>query len=315
MLKIKNNLNVDGRQPWAILVNPAAGSGKAHKIWPRVEKKLNLQGIDHQVAFSDGPGDISRLASQFVHNGFRRFAAMGGDGTLNELINGLFDQDLVNTQQILIASIPIGTGNDWIKSHYPGIGLTDIITLMGKGRYDYQDVGLVSGSNGQTVHFGNVAEFGFGGLVVQRIRRLKRFRLGALAYLVGILAGLYQYRPTKIHFMSDQNNGDSDLFNLVVAIGNFAGGGMKISPSALTDDGLFDITIVEPIKPLKAVANLAKLFDGSFVNLPEVTVFQSSQLQIATDDEVMAEVDGDVIGIGGNFTISIRKKALRVLSP
>lgn len=186
---------------------------------------------------------------------------------------------------------------------------------MTRGLYRYQDVGLVTGVNGQTTYFGNVAEFGFGGLVVQRIQRFKRFKLRRLAYLSGALAGLFQYEPTRIHFNSDQNNADGQLFNLVAAIGKFAGGGMKIAPTAITDDGLLDIIMIEPIKPLKAVVNIAKLFDGSFINLSEVTVFRTTQLEITTEDEVLAEVDGNLIGLGRKFTVSIKKKALRVLSP
>ncbi len=276
---------------------------------------MEVEGIDYHVAFSDRPGHIPVLTIEFLKLGFERFAAVGGDGTLNELINGLFHQNIVSPEKVLIASIPIGTGNDWMKSHYPNRSVWEVIGLLAGARYHYQDIGMVTGVSSREIYFGNVAEFGFGGLVVHRVQRFKRLRLRAMAYLVGMVAGLLHYRPTQIHLTSGKIRWDKDLFNLVVAVGNFAGGGMRIAPSALIDDGRFEVIMIEPITPLKLAINIKKLFDGSYVKLPQVSVFQTAKFNLSSESDIMAEVDGEWIGPGRKFTISLRKKALRVLSP
>lgn len=303
---------------WFVIVNPNAGKRKGEKDWLEIAAQLTAAGIEFVSVFTEHRGHAVMLIRKYIENGYRNIIVVGGDGTLNEVVNGIFTQAHVPTDKVVLAMIPVGTGNDWCRMfNIPG-DYKQAIKLITKRKIFIQDTGTIkyisSEGSEKTRYFINMAGMGFDALVAKKTNKQKDLgQSNPMSYVVNILASLFLYTSTKVSILLDGEKINSDIFSMSVGICQYNGGGMKQAPGALPDDGLFDMTLIKPIGKFKIIRNIIKLFDGSFTKLPEVSTFRSSKIIIHSEPPMYMEADGESLG-HTPFVFNILPQSLYVVS-
>jgi len=292
---------------WMVIVNPNAGSGKGEKDWGRITALLTKYGISYKSTFTEGPKHAIELTQDCILNGFRNFIVVGGDGTLNEVVNGVFSQTICPSLEIVLAMIAVGTGNDWGKMYSIPHSYEESIRVIRNRKIRPQDVGVVEYHNGgQQVkrHFLNIAGMGFDALVVQRTNRQKELgKNGKAIYLINLLRSLMIYKPAHIELTIDGQKISRDFFTISVGIGRYSGGGMLQTPNAIPDDGLFDMTVIKKIGKGDIILSLKKLYDGSILKHHKIEGYKAREIRIESNPMIYVEADGETLG---NAPISFR---------
>jgi len=303
---------------WLVIVNPNAGKRKGEKDWLEIAAHLTSAGIEFVNVFTEHRGHAVTLTRKYIENGHRNIIVVGGDGTLNEVVNGIFTQAHIPTDKIVLAMIPVGTGNDWCRMFNIPNDYKQAIKLITKRKIFIQDTGTIkyvsSEGSEKTRYFINMAGMGFDALVAKKTNKQKDLgKSNPMSYVVNILSSLFLYTSTKVTILLDGEKIASDIFSMSVGICQYNGGGMKQAPGALPDDGLFDMTLIKPIGKFKIIRNIIKLFDGSFTQLPEVSTFRSSKIIIHSDPPMFMEADGESLG-QTPFVFNILPQSLYVIS-
>jgi len=303
---------------WFVIVNPNAGKRKGQHDWLTIARLLTEAGIEFINIFTEHRDHAMTLTRKYVCKGFRHIIVVGGDGTLNEVVNGIFTQSHIPPCEITMAMIPVGTGNDWCRMYDIPSDYKEAIAAIVRGKEFIQDAGCVKyyTSMGQEKprYFINMAGMGFDALVAKKTNRQKELgKGGPFSYVVNIFASLFSHKLTRTSIKLDDQTIRNDVFSMSVGICQFNGGGMKQAPNAKPDDGLFDLTIIRPIGKFKVIRNVVKLFDGSFTLLPEVSTYTSSNINIVAETPIYIEVDGESLG-HSPFEFTIIPKSLRIIS-
>lgn len=285
---------------WMVIVNPNAGSGKGKRDWSTISALLTNYGISFKHTFTKCPKHAIQLTQDGILQGFRNLIVVGGDGTLNEVVNGVFSQDICTPGEIVLAMIAVGTGNDWGKMfHIPHL-YEESIKIIKNRKVRPQDVGIVeyiNGSDPEKRHFLNIAGMGFDALVVQRTNRQKEVgKSGKAIYLINLLRSLLIYKTTQIDLTIDDQQISREIFTVSIGIGRYSGGGMLQTPHAIPDDGLFDITIIKKIGKGDIILSLKKLYDGSILKHRKIEGYKASEIRIAANPQLYVEADGETLG-------------------
>ncbi len=303
---------------WTIIVNPTAGSGKAKKYWhEQIAPMLEEKGIDFQVNFTEAAGHGSELVVKSIEGGNRHIAAIGGDGTFHEVVNGIMCQEFVPSTAIAFAPIPMGTGNDWVRSLGVSTDVKSIIQRLRNGTFFLQDLGLVTYHNDiggkEYRYFMNVAGAGFDAFVAKQMGTAPKL-LGKASYFWELLKGLFSFQNVFIQLQSDSFQTSTPVFMLNVGIGQYLGSGMKVVPNAVLDDGLFDITFVEKASKWEVIGQLKGLYDGSFINYHKVKSFQTKSIviEVSKEELLYLQADGELLG-QAPLRFEILPKKLKVL--
>lgn len=283
------------------IVNPEAGRGTAAKRLPRLEKLLREKEVDHEIRQTTGPGDATVMAGE-MRRDFDLVAVFGGDGTMNEALNGLVGGETP------MAVIPIGTGNDFARSAGLPMKLGPALDNLIGGRPRTVDLGVFNGER----YFVNTVGIGFDAYANIQSRKIKKLR-GTAVYVVAVFKTLRQWSsvPMKIEMDNDSVEGLSYL--TCIAGGWAIGGGLSLAPDAKIDDGLFDICHVSDISSMKIVWNFPKLTNGKVEELEEVTIYRSKKVKVTSEEPLPMHIDGEIIEGGvtefevqivpGGFTI------------
>lgn len=300
---------------WGIVVNPNAGSGKCQKNWPTIQKLIKRSNIDYEAVFTERRGHAIELTKEFIDRGFRKIIVVGGDGTLNEVVNGVFNKEDLDPKLMTLGMVPVGTGNDWCRTFQIPTRYIDAIKLIRDEKTVVQDIGLVDFHNHGTPkrYFANVAGIGFDANVAHAANELKDQGKGnALSYILILLKTLLKYNSKSMQLkVGEQANYKERMFSIGIGIGKYNGGGMKQLPNAIANDGLLDITIIKKITKWTVIKELKGLYDGSFLSHPKIDALQDTAVSFA-QNQLKIETDGESVGLGPrNF--SILPKALRVV--
>lgn len=291
---------MDGNGEWFVIVNPNAGRRKGEKDWLEIAALLNEAEIRFVNVFTEHPNHAVKLARKYIEAGYRRIIVVGGDGTLNEVVNGVFTQKRFPTKDILLAMIPVGTGNDWGRSFGIPHTYREAIQVIRDCKVVNQDAGRVHYMQGELPkhrHFINMAGLGFDAMVAKRTNKVKQEgKGGPFSYIISLLASLITYQPTISQVSVDGQQIDADIFSMSVAICRFNGGGMMQAPDAIPDDGLFDVTIINRVSRFVVVKSIKKLYDGTFLKMPQVKTFRGAKVEIESNPALYLETDGESLG-------------------
>ena len=301
-----------------LIVNPAASSGKAGKRWPQVKQQLLAQGLSFNYQLTGGPGDATEFARQALHKGYTVIVAVGGDGTLNEVANGFFQVDEKTRSQAALGLIPEGTGGDFarlmniprnIKVCADRIAREDIRPIdVAHARYHLKcgnsgDSGDSGGSRDSadetsTRYFCNTADVGLGGATIALTHRLRKYMGGFLSYYVAMVLSMLFYQNREITAVIDDCEAwTGKTVTLVVANGQYFGGGMKITPTALPDDGLLDVLLVADMSKFRLLFNSHRVYKGTHLDIKGVELFQGRKICIqSAESNVLFELDGEYLG-------------------
>lgn len=286
-------------EAWFLIVNPQAGGGKGLKKKASIIAALQHAGLSHFVYETKCPGDASTSVEEAVSKGYRRFVVAGGDGTLNEVANGILNQKYVPSDQLLLAQIPVGTGNDWRRSWNIPNSIEGSVALLKNPKSAKQDVASITfQANGkeEKLWFMNVAGCGFDAEVTLSANAAKtKGKSGFFTYIGQLVKTLASYQEPEVQFRVDNQTHSAHLFSLLAGICKYAGNAMKLVPQANPSDGLFHLTIASKISRLKVILNLPRLFSGSFTQLKEVKSLTCTEIEIQTSG-LPIQADGESIG-------------------
>lgn len=283
-----------------MVVNPAAGGGKAGKDWPEIEKLLTKHGIMYDPVFTNRRLHAMVLARQRIEEGYSRIIVVGGDGTMNEVINGVFVQKRIPTTEVMLGMISVGTGNDWGKMfHIPAEYEAAIETIKNQKTF-VQDAGVVTyykHNKSWQRYFINIAGMGFGAKVVARSNKMKdKGKSSPGLYLATLFTSLLSYRSIRARIEIDGNAFKRKVFNLNVGIGKYNGGGMMQVPHAIADDGLYSITLIKKMGKLNVMANIKKLYNGKITTHSRVEAYTGKVINVDSPSLLHLETDGETLG-------------------
>lgn len=308
---------------WLVVVNPKASVGKSGKDWPQIRQIL----INDGIAFDDILTEYPRHAIEIVRNaivekGYRKFIAVGGDGTNNEVINGIFTQDVVPTTEITMAVMPIGTGNDWRRTFDIPLEYDKVAKIIKAGHTYAHDIGkLTYYDDGNTGirYFLNAAGTGLDEMVCHSTNRMKQQgKGGTIRYLISLVKCMLTYKVTRIQLtIDDELVFDDYILNLSIGNGRFNGGGMMTMPKAIPNDGLFDVTVIKKVSIFKFAANVKNVYDGSFIKkIDEVKTFRGKRIHIVSipPHSLKVETEGENLN-NSPFEFEVLPKAINMVIP
>lgn len=315
---------------WSAIVNSFAASSKAASLWRRAEERLKSDGIDFEAYFTGESGNATTLAYNACRGGCRKLLAVGGDGTVHDVLGGIMafiDRDTSATlEDFTLAVIPVGSGNDWIKTAGVPKDIVEAAALLKNGTISKQDVVKVSLLDPSALpeqkvkevsYMANVGGVGLDASVCEMVNAAKKQgKRGKILYLGALIYKIIHRSTLLAKVLCD----GKEVFNgaylsMAFGIGKYSGGGMRQTPGAVADDGLLDMTIIPDLPLMKIAREVSKLFDGRFLTVPElVTARSKSILVLPADDNALIEVDGEVIG-PAPVRFDILERQLNILIP
>jgi len=282
------------------VINPAAASGKMRGIIPAVRDAIAAEiGGEHAFCFSDAPGHAESLAREALSAGARRIISVGGDGTHHEVLNGFWRGDESVNPDAVFGILPFGTGNDLAKSLGMPHGLAALKVIRG-GKHTHADVARLdcAGLDGKALrrYFINTCHIGIGGVIADRANRLFK-KFGKPAFLLATLATIPGYRAGDLCVQVNGEEWRGETLELIIANGKWDGGGMRVAPHALLDDGLLEVYTIRPLSPLEAVLNLHKVYRGELTSRPDLVRYARAQkITIPGGGGLLINVDGETAG-------------------
>ena len=293
---------------WFIIANPIAGNQKFSKQWKEIQQLLNSKNIDYSFVFSKFSKHEIELVQNAIQQGFRNIISVGGDGTLHNIVNGVMMQRYVKSSDITIAVLPIGTGNDWIKTYNIPNNIKKAIDIISERKTILQDIGQIEIATGKISYFNNVAGLGYDGYIAKKLQELKR--LGPISYLIAGIYGFLFYKKSIFKIAMNQTIIETTCLMTIVSICKFSGGGMQFFKKGDPIDGLFDITIVKNITLLDLILNIKKLYNGKIVAHPKVATYKTNKIIVdPQNSKPFIQADGELIGTG-TATFSLIEKGI-----
>lgn len=304
-------------QKWFVIINPIAGRGRGLTDWPHISRLLRENRVMHDYAFTEYKCHASELAVEAVVQGYRKIIIVGGDGTIHEVVNGLFVQKAEETSRILLAVIAVGTGNDWIRMFGIPRKYSEAIRAIVGGHSFLQDVGRVSyyeSNYCQTRYMANVAGVGLEAAVIKNYAHMVRKRRGGKwRYLWSLVKSVVAYRPSGMKVWVDGEIVTNDwVLSAAIGICKYNGGGMLQVPQAIPDDGLFDITVIRRMNLFRIVTCFSALFNGRIYDVRQASLYRGRKIRLEASPDVLLELDGELLG-GTPVELEIIDKAVNVI--
>ena len=298
---------------WLAVVNVFAASRKAGSIWKKAAVMLEQSGVPYKAKFTGGADNASELSRKAALAGYRKFIAVGGDGTMHDVLNGIAgyvysqDGDGVRMSDFTIAVIPVGSGNDWVKSAGVPRDINAAVSLISAGctgRQDVVRVSILDESGREPMHVSYMANVGGVGLdarVCEIVNRKKeQGRRGKQLYVSALLYCIRHRVPIRAKVICDgETVFDGKYLSMAFGVGKYSGGGMRQTPLAVLDDGLLDITVIPDIPVWTIAKEVPKLFTGTFHKVDVLTMKKCREVLVLPHSEADSEpveVDGEVIG-------------------
>ncbi len=278
------------------LVNPASANGSTGRRWPELARRLAGAGLVGDTLFSERSGHLATLAREAALGGADLLVIVGGDGSVNEVVNGLAGIDAAPEVAILAR----GTGWDFVRTFDIPRGVEQAAEVALRGRTVEVDLGRVTfkawdGSDGVS-WFANVASAGMSGAIAQRANDTTKALGGKASYLWATFAVFAGWSATETRISVDGEIRGGRMFDVVVANGRFFGGGMKMCPEADPADGLFDVLTIGDVTKRDLVQTMPKIYRGTHLPHPKAELLRGTTVTIETDTPVPVELDGEQPG-------------------
>jgi diacylglycerol kinase (ATP) len=292
-----------------IIANPSSSKGKIKENWERYKNKFKkFDNICEQIEFefTDEYDGATLLVRKAIKDGFDHIITIGGDGTINETINGFFKEDepfeLLNSD-VILSIVNLGTGGDFSKSLKFVKNLdeqiencfTGEITLLDLGKLTYTDN---KGRSKERI-FNNITSFGIGGMVDQFIDENKWVKKlgGKIGYAISTISTLAKYKDKDVELVLDgKRKYDFLIKNVAICNGRYFGGGMQIAPEAEVNDGLFDIIVLDSISTPELILKTNSIYKGNHIEDSNILSYRAKKVEAKSDQDVFLDVDGEALG-------------------
>jgi diacylglycerol kinase (ATP) len=275
-------------------VNPASAGGSTGRRWPELAHRAAQLGLKGDVLTSTRPGELTELAAQAAER-YELLVAVGGDGTVNEVVNGI--AGVVGPE---VAIIPRGTGRDFVRTFGIASRFDDAVRVALEGRTRAVDVGRATyrawSGEERISWFANVASAGMSGAVAQRANDSSKALGGRISYLQAILAVFARWQVSNVTVRVDGEERSGPMHDVVVANGAFFGGGLHICPGAEPDDGLLDVLLIGHLTKLDLGLTLPKAYRGRHLPHPKAELLRGRTISIDAAEPLPVELDGEQPG-------------------
>lgn len=300
-----------------IIVNPASANGTTAKDWPQYKKLLLDSGYEFEAALTERPGHATELTREALKAGYKTIMSVGGDGTMNEVVNGFFEDGLPLAQDSRLVVFSRGTGCDFIRTLGIKKGIEDLLDILVRNQSKQVDVGRVCfvDKSGKTVirHFLNVADIGIGAETANRVNKNSKRLSGFLSFMLSAVSTIILYRNKNFEIVIDNETALTGKMNsVIVANGRYFGGGMKVAPDALMDDGLFDIIILGDLSKMDLIRSFPLIYNGKHLSHPKVKLYRGSKIKVSCGGKGLIEVDGEIPG-SYDSEFELLPKALNIM--
>jgi diacylglycerol kinase (ATP) len=287
-----------------VILNPTAGSGGAARKKVAIVRALTVGGAPPEVVHTEGPGDAARLIREARRDGVDCAVLVGGDGTLNDAVQGYLDENGQVASGPALGLIPSGTGGDFRRTFDLGDAVEEAAERVLTASPRPLDLGLLSVTNhdGQLVRraFINITSFGIGGLTDRIVNSTPKWMGGKAAFFLGTLRAMLVYKNAPVRVRVDGRvYFEGPIFNVALANGRYFGGGMLIAPDADPSDGLLEVVALQDLSKLQSVALSQHIYKGSHLGRPGVTVARGKVVEaepMAASTEVLVDMDGETPG-------------------
>jgi len=294
------------------LVNPASDNGATGRRWPEIARRASSAGLNGRALLSERAGQLSELAAQAVADGASLLVVVGGDGTVNEVANGVAENDAVE-----LAVIPRGTGWDFVRTYGIPHKLDDAIAVARDGTARTIDLGRGSfrtwAGEESAAFFANVASVGMSGAIARRANETTKALGGKTSYLWATFAVFARWRVSELRVSVGDQTRRGPMHDVVIANGRFFGGGMMICPEAAPDDGLFDVLLIRDLTKRDLLFTLPKTYRGKHLPHPKAEVLRGRVVEVEAEEPVPIQLDGEQPGTTpARFEIEPRGLRVRV---
>lgn len=299
------------------VVNPASANGTTEIVWKEIAQHLEEKKIDFEFELTAGPNQATEITRRALKKGFKKIVAVGGDGTVNEVVNGFFDREKIITPKASLGVISRGTGCDLIKTleipkSYQGAvetlirGNSKKIDLI---KVKYKDNDLEC----QWRYCINISDVGLGGYVANRVNHTAKSGGGLWSYLRGTVLSILLYRNNKGTIIVDGQEVHNGKFGIVAAAnGKYFGGGMKLAPLAEIEDGFLNLVMLVEMGKLELLYNFFKVYKGTHMNHPKIKHYKAKSVVVQSEGSLPLEIDGENPG-HGPVRYDIVEKAVNII--
>lgn len=282
-----------------VIVNPVAGAYSTRRKWPRISRLLKHAGLSFDYEYTEGEGHAIELARAAASDGYRYLVAVGGDGTVNEVANGILRSP--DASSVALGVISTGTGSDFARSvgiprHY--VSACSCLTSSRRSLIDAGVVEYRSGGRSLRRFFVNVAGAGFDAAVVENTERFPKYFGGTIPYLAGLVRTLFSYQNKSVVLRIGDKVESARILNVAVANGGYVGGGMHIAPEASLNDNLLDVVVVGNFGKFELLKSIPMVYNGTHVNHPKVRVEKAANIAVESSGRILVYADGELLGEG-----------------
>jgi diacylglycerol kinase (ATP) len=301
-----------------VIVNPKSGNGRTQRSWPTIERRLERLGYEVDFRMTESAGDGARLGREAIEHGVDEVVIVGGDGTFNEVVNGLFMASHGKPPDITLSVLPAGTGRDFSRS----IGIRSFdhaLETLGNGEIHQLDVGRVDYSDetgARSRYFVNAGDVGIGAETAALLNRSSKLFGGKISYFLGAARTImhFQGRPARIEADGEVIH-DGPLAMTCFAIGRYHAGGMRMAPNASMTDGQFDLLVLKDVPKYSLLGSLLpSVYLGRHITHPAVTHRLAKKIHITSPETLLFEVDGEQPGTT-DICVTLLPGALRARLP
>jgi YegS/Rv2252/BmrU family lipid kinase len=302
---------------WHIILNTNANEKKCERSWKPVAELLERRNIRYELHVVRRPGEGISTAKELCQSGIRHLVAAGGDGTINEVVNGIFLSG-VDTREVYMAVLPMGRGNDWARTHHYPNTIAEVVECWRNGNFMQHDIGRVTSQTqdkSHTRYFINIAGFGFDADVIYDVTNHPTHFFGFNVYVLSLLKTLFSHKPTAIQVSAKEDfEFDGEVFMVIAAICQYNGGGIREAKYAIPDDGLLDLIVVPKMSVPKVLKHLKDMTTGDHIDKIEgIKLIKTTAATIRSNTIFRGETEGELL-VPGNYRIELMANALNVLT-
>jgi YegS/Rv2252/BmrU family lipid kinase len=303
-----------------VVVNPRSQNGSLGRRWPDVARVLERELGAFEHVTTAGPRDATRLARAALDDGADTVVAIGGDGTINEVANGFFDDGRPVRPEAALGVLPFGTGGDFMRTAQIPADLAAAAAVLRARRLKPIDVGRLDYTRDggrASCMFVNIASFGIAGLVDQIANSSSKRLGGRASFFLATVRAAMRYRNQRVRVVLDSAETlELTVQNVAVANGRYFGGGMHVAPNAELDDGAFDVIAIGDVSFFEMMTSGTRIYKGTHLALPKVTARRARTVEALPVDgaELLLDVDGEAPGTLP-ATFSVVPKALNLVVP
>lgn len=299
------------------VVNPVSGNGRGLREWNLMVNHLPDWTGQFDVRITKFAMEAVKITNEALKDGYKHIIAVGGDGTINEVVNGFYEDDKLINPQAYLSIVPAGTGSDFARMFDINVNEGYIKRLLCEGKGQTCDVvkAVFIGWNREksSRYFINAGDVGMGSETVARVNRNSKALGGFWSFLLAALVTAITYKNRQIKVKIDERvlyNGPCCL--IAVANGQFFGGGMRIAPLASINDGYLDVIIVKDIGKIDLMANLYRVYKGNHLSHPKIGMARGQKVNVFSNDQIFLEVDGETAG-QGNVEFKVLPEGINLL--